>query len=557
MLNPLKLAVVPLLHKALLAAYPQCSVSNIILDRPKDPSWGDISSNIALQLAKQLKQPPKTIAKNIVNYLVDNVLIASVSVAENGFINFKLSSSAFMDFLEIIDNKKDSYGCVEDKKGKVIVEFVSANPTGPLHVGHGRQGAIGDVLSNLMKNQGWEIHREFYYNDAGNQIDKLAISVQARIKGFSPEDTNWPNDGYQGDYIIDIASNYMNRQCIEVDGITVEGKADPDDIEAICNFAVSFLRKEQNADLDLFDIVFDQFYLESSLYKEGTVNLVVNRLMEQNKTYEHENALWLKTTEYGDSKDRVMRKTDGSFTYFVPDVAYHLKKWKRGFKKAINIQGTDHHGTMIRVRAGLQGLGYDIPEDYPTYLMHSMVKVFRDSKEVKISKRAGSYVTLRDLIKWVGKDAVRFFLVSRKPDSELLFDIDLALKKSEDNPVFYVQYAHARAHSILNQAHKVGVSTCNLSGAELPELSMQACLLINQLAEFPDMLKKCVDELSPHLLPNYLRNLAATFHGFYNAERVLVKDSIMRAIRMRMVIATKQVLKIGFTMLGISAPEQM
>lgn len=529
----------------------------MILDRPKDSSWGDVSSTIALRLAKQFKQSPKNIAENISNHIADSNIIDSVSVAQNGFINIKLSCHSFLNFLDFVATKKESYGGVEEKRGKVVVEFVSANPTGPLHVGHGRQGAIGDILSNIMATQGWQVHREFYYNDAGNQIDNLALSVQARIKGVSPEDANWPKDGYQGDYIIDIADNYMKRQYVETDGTTTEGKADPDDLEAICNFAVSFLRKEQNTDLELFGIVFDQFYLESSLYKDGTADLVINRLIEQNKTYEHENALWLKATEYGDSKDRVMRKTDGSFTYFVPDVAYHLIKWKRGFEKAINIQGTDHHGTMARVRAGLQGLDYDIPESYPTYLMHSMVKVFRDGKEVKISKRAGSYVTLRDLIKWAGKDAVRFFLVSRKPDSDLLFDIDLALKKSEDNPVFYIQYAHARAHSILNQARNTGFSPCNLDGAVLPELSMQARLLINLLAEFPDMLKKCTDELSPHLLPNYLRDLAAAFHGFYNAERVLIEDNIMRTIRMRMVIATKHVLKIGFTILGISAPEQM
>ncbi|WP_092414826.1 arginine--tRNA ligase [Candidatus Ichthyocystis sparus] len=559
MINPLKKAVAPIVRDALLTAYPGSSVSEEhILERPKDPSWGDISSAVALRLAKQLKQSPKSIAENIVKNISENNVVGSVSVVANGFINIRLSCHAFLELMNFVEDKQDYYGYSNEKKGKIIVEFVSANPTGPLHVGHGRQGAIGDILTNILSTQGWDVHKEFYYNDAGNQINSLTASVQARINGISPDDDKWPKDGYRGDYVFEIAKSYMEGANVEIDGKICTGKRDQEDTEAICNFAVSFLRKEQQDDLDLFGIHFDQFYLESSLYKDGTVDRIINRLTEQNETYEHEGALWLSSTKYNDSKDRVMRKSDGSFTYFVPDIAYHLRKWERGFIKAINVQGTDHHGTTARVRAGLQGLRCGIPEDYPLFLLHSMVKVFRNGKEVKISKRSGYYVTLRDLVNWVGRDAARFFLASRKPDSEVLLDVDLALKKSEDNPVFYVQYAYARSCAIINQANSRGMIQLDLGKVtKLPELGPTSRVLLVHIAEFPDVLKKCSEELSPHALTHYLKELAAVFHGFYNAERVLSDDSIMRSIRMRIVMTTQQVLRTGFKILGISAPKQM
>ena len=320
--------------------------------------------------------------------------------------------------------------------GKVQVEFVSANPTGPLHVGHGRQAALGDALAALLSSQGHAVTREFYYNDAGAQIQNLALSVQARSRGIGPGDAGWPADGYAGDYIGEIAQDFGAQ------------KGNLNDLDAVRKFAVAFLRKEQDLDLQKFGVRFDVYYLESSLYADGKVDATVKGLVASGRTYEKEGALWLRTTDDGDDKDRVVRKSDGSYTYFVPDVAYHVTKWQRGFRTVINVQGTDHHSTITRVRAGLQALGLGIPKGYPDYVLHSLVKVMRGGAEVKISKRAGSYVTVRDLVDWVGRDAVRFFLVSRKADTEFTFDVDLALEKSEQNPVYYVQYAHARVCSL-------------------------------------------------------------------------------------------------------------
>ena len=447
------------------------------------------------------------------------------------------------------------FGWQQKTGQKMLVEFVSANPTGPLHVGHGRQAALGDAICNLYQTQGWDVVREFYYNDAGAQIATLAQSTQLRALGFKPGDAQWPEAAYNGEYIAEIAADFLAKKTVRSDDREYTASGDVNDVDSIREFAVAYLRHEQDLDLQAFALKFDNYFLESSLYTSGRVAATVARLQDAGKTYELDGALWLRTTDYGDDKDRVMRKGDGSFTYFVPDVAYHIAKWERGFTKAINIQGTDHHGTIARVRAGLQAANVGIPQGYPDYVLHTMIRVMRGGEEVKISKRAGSYVTLRDLIEWTSKDAVRFFLLSRKPDTEYVFDVDLALAKNNDNPVFYVQYAHARICSVLAAW---GGDIATLQQADLTPLqSPQALALLLQLAKFPAMLGSAAQEFAPHDVTFYLRDLAACYHSYYDAERILVDDETVRLARLALVAATAQVLHNGLAVLGVSAPKMM
>ncbi|HEY0845611.1 MAG TPA: arginine--tRNA ligase [Noviherbaspirillum sp.] len=547
---------------------------NVVLERPRDPAHGDIACNIAMQLAKPLKKNPRELAQAIVASLLANkgALIETAEIAGPGFINLRVSAAAKQEVVNVVLSEGDRFGRSQVGAGKkVMVEFVSANPTGPLHVGHGRQGALGDALSSLLEAQGYEVTREFYYNDAGAQIGNLAFSVEARARGYKPGDPHWPEAAYNGDYIADIAADFLLKKTVAAsDGEPVTGTGDENDIDSIRKFAVAYLRHEQDLDLQAFGIKFDNYYLESSLYTDGKVDAAVDALIKAGKTYEHEGALWLRTTEYGDDKDRVMKKSEGGYTYFVPDVAYHITKWQRGYTKAINVQGSDHHGTIARVRAGLQAVGMGIPDGYPDYVLHKMVTVMKNGEEVKISKRAGSYVTLRDLIEWSagdarnesgerdltrGRDAVRFFLISRKADTEFVFDVDLALSQSDENPVYYVQYAHARICSVLAQW---GGDETTVSGVDLsPLTSPREAALLAKLAEYPEMLQKALDELGPHQVAFYLRDLAAELHSYYNAERVLVDDESTRMARLALLLATRQVLRNGLALIGVSAPARM
>ncbi|KVO84821.1 arginine--tRNA ligase [Burkholderia ubonensis] len=558
----------------------------ITLERPKVAAHGDVACNVAMQLAKPLGANPRQLAEQIVAALTAQPgaqgLVEAAEIAGPGFINLRLTAAAKQAVIAAVLAEGRGFGLSTREHGKqVLLEFVSANPTGPLHVGHGRQAALGDALANVIASQGCAVHREFYYNDAGVQIGNLAISTQARARGLKPGDAGWPEAAYNGEYIADIARDYLNGETVAAkDGEPVKGAGDVEDLEAIRKFAVAYLRHEQDMDLQAFGVKFDQYYLESSLYKEGRVEQTVDALIKAGVTYEQDGALWLRTTDDGDDKDRVMRKTDGTYTYFVPDVAYHVTKWERGFTKVINIQGSDHHGTIARVRAGLQGLHIGIPKGYPDYVLHKMVTVMRDGQEVKISKRAGSYVTVRDLIEWSGgaapgqeaapdlideatitrgRDAVRFFLISRKADTEFVFDIDLALKQNDENPVYYVQYAHARICSVLNEwKSRYNGELAQLPGADLSQLtSRQAASLMQKLAEYPDMLSHAANELAPHAVAFYLRDLAGEFHSFYNAERVLVDDEAPRTARAALLAATRQVLENGLAMLGVSAPAKM
>ncbi|MDP1928162.1 MAG: arginine--tRNA ligase [Thiobacillus sp.] len=551
----LKDSLVTLLQDALAQVAPD-TVLTLELERPKNAAHGDFSSNAAMQLARPLKRNPRELAQLILDALPTSPLLAKAEIAGAGFINFHLTPAAWHDIVPTVRAAGANFGHSNAGAGqKALVEFVSANPTGPLHVGHGRQAALGDALCNLFEAQGWEVCREFYYNDAGVQIQTLANSVQARARGVNPGDAGWPESAYNGDYIADIAADFRAKKTVHADDREFTASGDVNDLDSIRQFAVAYLRHEQDLDLQAFAVRFDHYYLESSLYTSGRVDATVNKLIAAGKTYEQDGALWLRTTDYGDDKDRVMKKSDGNYTYFVPDVAYHLAKWERGYSRAINIQGTDHHGTMARVRAGLQAVGEGIPAGYPDYLLHTMIRVMRGGEEVKISKRAGSYVTLRDLIDWTSKDAVRFFLLSRKADTEYSFDVDLAVAKNNDNPVYYVQYAHARICRVFEEW---GGDAAQLAGAALaPLASSHELALMQRLAEYPETVATAARELAPHLLVHYLQALAGDFHAWYNADKFLVDDAATKLARLALADATRITIVNGLALLGVSAPEKM
>ncbi|MEY5100229.1 MAG: hypothetical protein RJA36_2948 [Pseudomonadota bacterium] len=528
-------------------------------ENPKVAAHGDFACTAAMQLAKALKSNPRQLAQQLVDALQATPAYAqwveALEIAGPGFINIKLKAAAKQQVVREVLGAGAGFGRQPARSERVLVEFVSANPTGPLHVGHGRQAALGDAICNLFETQGWSVHREFYYNDAGVQIQTLANSTQLRARGFKPGDAEWPEAAYNGDYIQDIANDFLAKKTVKADDREFSASGDVEDLDGIRQFAVAYLRHEQDLDLQAFQVRFDQYYLESSLYTSGRVEQAVQKLIDAGKTYEQDGALWLRSTDYGDDKDRVMRKSDGGYTYFVPDVAYHITKFERGFGKVINIQGTDHHGTIARVRAGLQAAGVGIPEGYPDYVLHTMVRVVRGGQEVKISKRAGSYVTLRDLIEWTSKDAVRFFLLSRKPDTEYTFDVDLAIQQNNDNPVFYVQYAHARICSVLAAW---GGDVASLKDADLSALEgPQAQALMLQLSRYPEMLTGAAEGFAPHDVTFYLRELASSYHSYYDAERILVDDERVKLARLALVAATAQVLHNGLAVLGVSAPQKM
>lgn len=533
---------------------------DFVVERPKERAHGDFSTNAAMLMAKAAKSNPRALAQQLVEALPQSDLVAKVEIAGPGFINFHLSRAAYESVVAAALHEGRAYGTNTSGNGRTVgVEYVSANPTGPLHVGHGRAGAIGDCIARVLAANGWNAKREFYYNDAGVQIENLARSTQARLRGLKPGDAEWPEAAYNGDYIQDVADAYLRGDRIEIEGHVVTGAKDIEDFDAIRRFAVAYLRREQNLDLAAFGVSFDVYYLESSLYADGKVEETVKRLSETGHTYEEGGALWLRTTDFGDDKDRVMRKSDGTYTYFLPDVAYHLSKWQRGYERAITELGADHHGSLARVKAGLQALDVGIPPNYPEYVLHQMVTVMRGGEEVKLSKRAGSYVTLRDLVEWTSKDATRWFLIARKPDSQLVFDIDLALQKSNDNPVFYVQYAHARVCSLLRQAAEKGFSYSQENGvAHLAKNDDDAALLLMvELSRYPEVVEAAGNTLEPHLVAQYLRELAYAFHTWYAATPVLVDDASLRDARLALALATRQALENGLDLLGVSAPEKM
>lgn len=576
MIQDQKQALVELIERALVTVGAQGAVAR--LERPKNAEHGDLSTNVALACAKSLKKNPREVAQELVATMqadaVGQELLSAIEIAGPGFINFRFQQAAKFNVVRDVLTAGVDFGKTKAFEGKsVLLEYVSANPTGPLHLGHARQGALGDVLSRIMATQGYRVLREFYYNDAGVQIHNLTLSVQARLKEFAGLQTaeDFPENGYHGDYIADIARDYAAKKpVVTTAGDTIESDGDIENQEAIRRYSVAYLRNEQDADLKKLGVAFDNFYLESSLYTSGRVEKTVNALIESGYTYEADNALWLRTTDeafkdFKDDKDRVMRKQDGYFTYFVPDVAYHLAKFERGYDRAINIQGSDHHGTVARVRVGLQAagpkFGFDIPKTFPEYLLHKMLAVVKDGAPVKMSKRSGTYVTLSDLVDWIGHDAARFFLVSRKSDAEFVLDINLALAKNDENPVYYLQYAHARICSVFAQAAEKGFAVPTVEEALAADLSVltseQSAALAARLGEYGQTLAVAARDLAPHLLCVYLKELAADFHAFYNADRILVDDDKVRTARLALLMAARQVLRNGLNVLGVSAPERM
>ena len=532
-------------------------------EQPRQAAHGDLAITCAMQLARPLRRNPREVAQALLHSLQQQPEVArwahAMEIAGAGFINIRLSDAAKQAVVLQVLAEQQRYGCQPSNGQRVMVEFVSANPTGPLHVGHGRNAALGDTLCNLLATQGFEVTREFYYNDAGAQIHTLALSTQARARGLRPGDAQWPEAAYNGEYVADIATEFLAGKTVQCDDRHTTATGDVNDLESLREFAVGYLRREQDLDLQAFGVRFDHYFLESSLYRDEHVNATVQRLTDSGKTFEEGGALWLRTTDYGDDKDRVMRKSDGSYTYFVPDVAYHIRKFERGYTQVINVQGSDHHGTVARVRAGLQAVGLGIPAGYPDYVLYKMVTVMRAGQEVKISKRAGSYVTLRDLIEWTGRDAVRFFLASRKADTEFTFDVDLALQHNDENPVYYVQYAHARICSVLAQwqRHHAGdASQWAKADLRLLVAPSESALML-KLGQYPDMLTRACADRAPHDVAFYLRELAAALHTYYASERFLVADAALSCARMALLAATAQVLRNALAVLGVSAPESM
>ena len=541
---------------------PAAAAPAASFESPKQASHGDLAITSAMPLARLLKQNPRELAARLLLLLQGQPAVQrwvqALEIAGPGFINLRLSPAAKQAVVAEVLAAKAAFGRQPANGQKVMVEFVSANPTGPLHVGHGRNAALGDCICNLLQSQGAEVLREFSYNDAGVQISNLGVSVQRRLQGFKPGDAGWPEQAYNGEYIADIAADFLARKTVHADDREFTASGDVDDLQGITLFAVAFLRHEQDLDLQAFGVHFDHYFLESSLYSSGRVADTVARLVAAGKTFEEGGALWLRTTDYGDDKDRVMRKQDGSYTYFVPDVAYHVNKFERGYSHVINVLGTDHHGTVARVRAGLQAVGLGIPAGFPDYVLYKMIAVMKGGQEVKMSKRAGTSVSVRDLIDWTSRDAVRFFLISRKADTEFTFDVDLALKANDENPVFYVQYAHARICSVIRQYEAASAGVRDFAAADLSLLvaPSEAALML-KLADYPEMLTRAAADLAPHDVAFYLRELAAAFHTYYASERFLVDDAALARARMALLSATAQVLRNALALLGVSAPESM
>lgn len=532
----------------------------VVLERPRNPEHGDFASNIAMTLARPLRRPPRQIAEELVERLdLHGAGIRAAEVAGPGFINFRLAGDYLRDGLRALVKAGAHYGRTDVGGGRpVMVEFVSANPTGPLHIGHGRQAALGDAISELLDWTGWKVYREFYYNDAGEQIARLTRSVWARYQQQLGEPVEFPEDGYHGDYVVDLA-----RELVEQEGDRLRGDHSEEALEVMRRFAVQALRGEQNRDLDEFRVEFDNFFLESSLYDSGRVERTIEALRETGLVYEKDGALWLETSRFGDDKDRVMVKSSGHPTYFLPDVAYHLTKWERGFERAINVQGADHHGTVARVRAGLQALG--LPEGYPEYVLHQMVLVMRGGEEVKFSKRAGNYVTLRDLFEEVGVDVTRYFFLMRRAEAQLTFDLDLALDQSEKNPVYKLQYAHARMASIFRRAGLSGGDAVDLETDLSPLTAPAEEDLIKLLLRFPEVVATAAERHAPHAVGEYLEEVAGAVNSWYHAGnlspelRVLGSEVPAEVSRARLVLARaiQLVLANGLALLGVRAPERM
>ena len=528
------------------------------LDRPRDANHGDLASNVALALSSRLRRAPREIALELRTRLEGITGVDRIEIAGPGFLNFFLEESAVGRVLHEIQEAGRAYGRNESGDGhEIMVEFVSANPTGPLHLGHGRQAALGDAIASLLEWSAWSVHREFYFNDAGAQIERLAESVRARYLQLLGHKVAVPEGGYQGTYVVDIARSFRDAV-----GDRYENDGSGAALQAMRRHAVRVLRAEQERDLAAFGVRFDEYYPETRLYSDGRVAATIRDLDDTGLTYVKDGAAWLRTTAFGDQKDRVMVKSDGTPTYFLPDVAYHMSKWERGFREVVNVQGSDHHSTVDRVRAGLRALGR--PAGYPEYVLHQMVTVERGGEEVRFSKRAGSYTTLSELVEEVGADVARYFFLMRRPEAHLTFDLDLALDQSDKNPVYKIKYAHARVCRLFELARERGWA--RPSGADtLPLAYRMERELINRLREFPDCLRRAATARAPHVVCDYLEKTAGLVNSWYQTghptrgpERaVLVEDEGLRDARLTLADAARIVLRNGLEVLGLEAPERM
>ena len=522
----------------------------VALERPRDPNHGDLATNLALTLAKTLGQKPRAIAERLVaNLELASTVIRKTEIAGPGFINFFLVEAQVVGVLPSILAAGGSYGKSDlGRRQNINVEFVSANPTGPLHVGHGRGAALGDGISALLEWTGWQVTREFYVNDAGGQIDKLARSLWARVQQAAGRDASIPEGGYHGEYLAELA-----QQVLQKEGKGFADLPEPEGLRRAREIGVRSQRAEQDADLAEFGVRFDVVTTESSIYDRRLIDATLAELAQKGHTFTSEGALWLRTTDLGDDKDRVLKKSDGTFTYLVPDIAYHRDKHERGFVRAIDVWGADHHGYIPRMRAALQALGY--PDDFFHVEIVQLVRVMRGGEEVRFSKRSGDFVSLRDLFEETGVDAARYFFLMKRGDSQFVFDVDLAKSQTDENPVFYVQMAHARMSGIFRVAAR-DAATVGAEGVDLAVLTQpEELALIKELAEFPDVVRRAAAAYEPHRITGYLEGLARIAHAWYHKYRVLGEPE--ETARLVLARAVQQVLANGLTLLGIRAPERM
>ncbi len=522
----------------------------IHLEIPSLEEQGDLATNIALQICGQVKLPPRKVAECITNHIEalssPASLLRRVAVAGPGFINFFLKPEAFYPVLNQIEREKTNYGRSNLGQGKkVLIEFVSANPTGPLTVAHGRHAAVGDVLANLLSIVGYEVSREYYYNNAGRQMALLGKSVEARYHQLLGEEAVLPEEGYKGSYLVDIAQEILNEH-----GRNIK------DLELLCQLSEEKIFEGIKKDLTDFGVKFDNWVKEENLYEKGKVQEAVEELRGKDTLYEKEGALWFRSSSFGDEKDRVIKKSDGQFTYLAPDIAYHRNKYERGFYQLINILGPDHHGYMGRLQAAVEALGYE--KESLKIIILQLVSLYQGKEKLRMSTRTGDFVTLRQVIDEVGKDAARFFFLMRGTNSHLNFDLELAKKESPENPVYYVQYAHARICSILKFALERGAEINLTEKIDLYLLKEEEELrIIKKLAQLPEVLETCVRSLEPQGLTVYLRDLAGSFHNFYNRFRVIGEDGDLNSARLMLVRGVKTALQNGLRLLGVSASEKM
>jgi arginyl-tRNA synthetase len=527
----------------------------IKIDIPKEEKFGDIAINVAFLLTKILKKKPLDIANQIKEILEKQPEFEKVDVAGAGFINIFLSQTFYHEVLKQIISEKDQYGKAKKQdKGRINVEFVSANPTGPLHLGHGRGAVVGNVLSNLYEYIGYFVEREFYINDAGRQIRKLGESVCARFFQIENPDYPFPEDGYHGDYIKEIAQHLYKYEKEKILSMVDKEQA----VDFCAEFAKEMLLEKIKEDLKDFGVEFDIWFSEKSLYTSGKVDEAIEFLRSKGLIYEKDGAVWVKTTEFGDDKDRVIIKSDGSYTYFAGDVAYHYDKFKRGYDFVVNVWGADHHGYFPRLKAAVMAFG--VPEDWLRVIFIQLVKLFKNGQEVKMSKRSGSFITLKELIEEVGKDAVIYFFLTKDSNTHLNFDIDLALKKSSENPVYYVQYAHARISSVFREAkERFGFDPEQDFEVDLSLLKeKQERIIMKHLSFIPDLIREAAEKQQPHKLTQITYDLASEFHYYYNNFKFLVEndENLMKA-RLYLLKGIRYALRTLFKLMGITPVERM